>query len=112
MADAFTKIVFIQYCIGINDSFIFKISKLTDLVFHIFFGIAANTLKMVNNVRTVFSFVADSKIPHQFQRSGRIVDFDSEAVCLFGMGIQLKSCFGLFLDPAYLRTAAGIQAED
>ena len=67
---AFTKIVFTQYYININDIFIFKISKLTDLVFYIFLGIDANSLKMVNNVRIVFSFVADPKISYHFNGFG------------------------------------------
>ena len=87
MADTFAKVIFIQHCIRINNGFIFEFSKLTDLGFHIFFGIGRCALHTVNNIRTVFSFVTDPKLPHQLQRPRRIVDFDSEAVCLFGMRV-------------------------
>ena len=96
MVDAFTKIVFTQFYININDIFIFKISKLTDLAFYIFLGIDANSLKMINNVRIVFSFLADPKISYQLQRFRRIVDFDFKAVSLTEILLRFipeYSCF-------------------
>ena len=51
-----------------------------------FFQVLQGTFDFIDDVRTIFGFIADPKFTYQFQRSGRIVDFDSEAVCLFGMG--------------------------
>ena len=87
MADTFSEIVFIQQCVGINNGFIFKLPELANVGLYVFFRFCRDTFDFIDDVRTIFGFIADPKFTYQFQRSGRIVDFDSEAVSLFGMEV-------------------------